>query len=54
MMLPVDGLKTGPDRLDRLATQWPPISMVTEAGVSRSTSVVVISGSPWKGVRPAS
>ena len=49
MVLPFDGLKTGPDRLDRLASQRPPISIGTEAGVSRSTRVVAMGGSPWKG-----
>ena len=54
MMLPFDGLKTGPDRLDRLATQWPPMSMVTGAGASRSASVVVIERFSVEGVRTAS
>ena len=51
IVLPFDGLKTGPDRLDRLASQWPPISSFTGAGASRSTWVAVIERFSVEGVR---
>src|SRR5262249_7264659 len=45
---PVDGLYTGPERVDRLASHRPPINSLTDSRVWLSGSVAAIGVSPWK------
>ena len=45
MTLPVDGLYTGPDRPDRLETQWPPIKIGTCCSAE-------LGGADWPCVEP--